>query len=410
MQDLAHKSTPLPTSQGTMHRPLSEHLVPTTIPCTRLPLELIEILISLAYDDEDSHTLVACTLVSRLWRWASRRSLFRKVTISSGVRLAQLEALLALDHSLASLIHCLVIRPDPLARLCPASSAWLVRLPDRLPSLLHNLEALHLVGIHHSADVPSWGGGSHRIRDHAVGTALSTFARFDAFTTVHTLVLRGCTLEPTCLYVLAGALPSLRRLAVSYLQVPQRSAPPPSPHHTHTAAATPRRPRLTALELDVGHIFSLATQSVLAWAAATPSCHSLRTAVLTVRTSDAEAAGRFLAAVGPRLHALDLRFEAYFGLPLETASACPLASILLRWDAHWIAPGRYEAAHVPGVLHKSADARTLRPDDHLARDLRRPRRGPCACPAPHRAPSPVQEPRRRVRAPPRPLAARRAAE
>lgn len=254
----------------------------------------------MAHEQYDIRTLEACTLVSPTWRSASRRTVFRKIHVTDEQRLEALATLLSTDHSIRPLVRSLVFRADS-SRAVP-SRGWISKLPTELPTLLPNLLTLEFIGVREwfaPGDPPA--------------AALSSFRDF---TSVRRLVLHGCAVTPCLLSALSSALPSVSELFISYVHIPRR---PPSPA-AMLCPGTPRGPSLVALELDVGHIFSCALQRILAWLFATPSCATLRCLTLTLRASDAEAAGRFVQAVGPHLEELDLRFEEYFGLPLETAS------------------------------------------------------------------------------------------
>ena len=176
------------------------------------------------------------------------------------------------------------------------------------------------------AGIASWilvtmGGNTHLYVPFYNGPVIDLsygYILFAAFTTVLSLTIRNCTLDIAFLSALSASLPALTHLAVRQFQLP-RSDPMP----LLDVPSLSRGPHLTSLDLDVGYIFSPAMHHILSWVAATPSRRTLRAATLAVRTWDAVAASNFLRTVGPRLDTLELRFEAFFGLPQETASECP---------------------------------------------------------------------------------------
>jgi hypothetical protein len=279
-------------------------------PSTSLPFELIDMIIDLAYNETDYQTLRACMLVSSLWRAASRRSVYRKITLRSEAHLAEFEELLARDPTVSPLVRTLVLR-GPLSGGDATNNAWVSRLPAVLPRHLRNLDALQFVGLY----------GLHGLHGRESRHDATALAGFAAFKTVRSLVMRSCTLDTSLLAILAAPLPALRELSVEHIQIPRCAAV-----LTPAAVASGSRgPLLAALSINVGHIFSPAMQDILAWATSTPSRVSLRAATLTVRISDADAVSRFLNDVGPSLETLELRLENYFGLPLETTSASSAA-------------------------------------------------------------------------------------
>lgn len=94
----------------------------TTISPLVLPFDVISIIVSLVYEAYGSGALSTCALVSHLFHIASRRLIFRQVKLSSGDQLLGLEALLALDEDIGSLVQTLVIHPAT-AQPVPAPSS-----------------------------------------------------------------------------------------------------------------------------------------------------------------------------------------------------------------------------------------------------------------------------------------------
>ncbi|EKM51528.1 uncharacterized protein PHACADRAFT_149976 [Phanerochaete carnosa HHB-10118-sp] len=262
-----------------------------------LPYELIAIIVELAYELHGTRTTETCTLVSSAWRSASRRTIFRRVRVTSEERLNELVILLSMDQTIPPLVRSLVFRED----FCGPESThgWVNELPRRLPEMLPNLVIIEFIGI--------------RERFATEGSFAPSLSCFQAFNSVQSFVIRSCTVTPAILDSLTSHLPAVQALSILCINMPRYPSSP-------TQSSSLRGPSLRSLELDVGHIFSSALRHILSWVLSTPSRTTLRSLTLTLRTSDAEAAGRFLQEVGPQLEELELRFEEYLGLPLETES------------------------------------------------------------------------------------------
>jgi hypothetical protein len=269
-----------------------------------LPSTILQTVIHLAYDNSDWHTLCSCTLVSKSWRAASRNSVYREISIGSEARLEEFEGLLATDPTITSLVHSLVLRLPP-DNPDFTNYSLVAKIPRTLSTLLTRLYTIRVIGLRtvHENNEPI---------DHFI-VALSGFA---AFATVQSLALYNCTMDTSLLSLFSTSLPAIRELSIEFHHIPRH----PPGLIPDSQVPSPQRPLLKTLKLDFGLIFSPAAPAILDWLISTPSRDTLRSVTLTVRISDAEAVGRFLSEVGPVLEELELRFEDYFGLPLETAS------------------------------------------------------------------------------------------
>jgi hypothetical protein len=283
------------------------------------PLNVVEIMVRFAYDDYDLDTLQACTLVSKFWREASRRSVYSKVIIRSEARLEEFETLLSTDLTIAPFVYTIVLRL-PMDNPNLTNYSLVSKFPRTLPTLLTNLYAIRILGMQNFLK----GDGS-------VNKFVAVLKGFAAFATVGSLSMLGFALDTRLIPILPASLPALQSLSIEHnhithpssVELTPESLPPPS-----------EGPSLTTLWLSCGPMFSPAMPAILGWLTSTPSRNTLRSVTLTVRISDAESVGRFLNEVGLSLERLELRFEDYFGLPLETASESLLCAYSRRLPAH----------------------------------------------------------------------------
>ncbi|KAI0326154.1 hypothetical protein GY45DRAFT_152039 [Cubamyces sp. BRFM 1775] len=111
-----------------------------------LPFDVLDIV----FADLPKPTLLECMHVSRLWRECSRPYLFRSLTLTGRTSYGKFFPFLDANTDIAQYVRSLTMRPE--CAIWPISTAFLVKLMDKLP----HLQELQLSGLRfHSEPTPS---------------------------------------------------------------------------------------------------------------------------------------------------------------------------------------------------------------------------------------------------------------
>ncbi|EKM52057.1 uncharacterized protein PHACADRAFT_150999 [Phanerochaete carnosa HHB-10118-sp] len=258
------------------------------------PPELVNKVVGHVCDQADGATLKAASLVCLQWQAISRPYVFHRVVVTTQTGLESLEAFLQSNPDVTRHIRILVAHPKSAQVL--DSAAWVTDVPSLLAPLLVNLQAIELIDLHE--------------QDANLGVDFGP--KLADFTTVHTLTLRACFMDPPLLYTVISALPALRSLVIAAVLTLHGGGGP--------NLQQLRGPRLESLDMYFTPAYLDGMESVLPWLATTETVQSIRSLRLIVRLHDSRAVGQFIEAVGGELEELDLELEAFLGLPLETAS------------------------------------------------------------------------------------------
>lgn len=249
----------------------------------RMPFDIIIMITTLAYGDNDTFTLKNCAMVNSEWHIAARSLIFHRVKITTAALLTELEALLNVSSDIGPIIHTLVVQPRVAG---PASlpSPWLARISQVLPLKLTRLRHLDLINL-------------HELGDHCHAHFFTACTRF---TSVDKLVIRDSVIEMHLLYAFVCAFPNLTQLVVGALRPLIAAFFPYPPQIVH--------PRLISLTINIGPTYRGALTQVLTWLKRTPSTMTLRTLTLVVQASEVSTVGKYIEEHGALLENLSLRF------------------------------------------------------------------------------------------------------
>lgn len=254
------------------------------MPTSTIPFDIVSIIVQLAHDKYGSSTLQACAQLSRIFRIASRPSIFRKVKLATGDELIALDALLSSDPAIGAYVGSLVIQPRT-AQSTSSPATWLSDIPRVLPSRLQSLQCLELTNLREMGD----------------NCDDAFFAACAAFTSVETMVFRDSVIELHLLYAFACAFPNLAHLTVGNLR-PILASIWPYPLQLVDL-------KLTSVTLDVGDLYRNALQSILVWLGQTATANTLRSLTVTFGPSEVPDVGLFLEKHGAVVQQLSLRIR-----------------------------------------------------------------------------------------------------